>query len=76
MVSTALGWWLWITLLDRVPAWEGSLSALGTPVIVIVSSRMILGEDFKLSEMMGILLIGAGLALLSLFGWAVSRRGR
>lgn len=74
VISTAFCWWLWITLLDRVPAWEASLSVLGTPVVAIVSARLMLGEDFKLSEMTGILLIGAGLALLSLIGWAASRR--
>jgi drug/metabolite transporter (DMT)-like permease len=73
--STAFCWWLWITLLDRVPAWEASLSVLGTPVVAIVSARLMLGEDFKLSEVTGILLIGVGLALLSLIGWAASRRG-
>jgi drug/metabolite transporter (DMT)-like permease len=66
-------WWLWITLLDRVPAWEASLSVLGTPVIAIVSSRVMLGEDFMISEVAGILLIGTGLALLSLIGWMASR---
>jgi len=74
VISTAFCWWLWITLLDRVPAWEASLSVLGTPVVAIVSSRLMMGEEFKLSEMMGILLIGTGLALLSLFGWMASRR--
>lgn len=73
VISTALCWWLWITLLDRVPAWEASLSVLGTPVVAIISARLMLGEDFKLSEVAGILLIGTGLALLSLFGWAASR---
>ncbi len=66
VISTAMGWWLWITLLDRVPAWEASLSVLGTPVVAIVSSRLMMGEEFKLSEATGILLIGTGLALLSL----------
>lgn len=75
VISTAMCWWLWITLLDRVPAWEASLSVLGTPVVAIVSSRLMLGEDFRLGEVTGILLIGVGLALLSLIGWAASRRG-
>ena len=75
VISTALCWWLWITLLDRVPAWEASLSVLGTPVVAIVSSRLMLGEQFKVGEVAGILLIGAGLSLLSLLGWAASRRG-
>jgi drug/metabolite transporter (DMT)-like permease len=74
VVSTAMCWWLWITLLDRVPAWEASLSVLGTPVVAIVSARLALGEDFSFGEVTGMLLIGAGLALLSLIGWAASRR--
>ncbi len=74
IVSTALCWWLWIAILDRVPAWEASLSVLGTPVVAIISSRLMLNEEFRLSELAGILLIGSGLALLSLIGWAASRR--
>jgi drug/metabolite transporter (DMT)-like permease len=74
VISTAMCWWLWITILDRVPAWEASLSVLGTPVVAIVSARLLLGEEFKISELTGILLIGGGLALLSLIGWAASRR--
>jgi drug/metabolite transporter (DMT)-like permease len=74
VISTAMCWWLWITILDRVPAWEASLSVLGTPVVAIISSRMMLGEEFKFSEAMGMLLIGCGLALLSLMGWLASRR--
>ena len=76
VISTALCWWLWIIILDRVPAWEASLSVLGTPVVALVSSRVMLNEEFKLIEMAGILLIGCGLALLTLFGWAASRRGQ
>ena len=72
--STALCWWLWIYILDRVPAWEASLSVLGTPVVAILSSRLTFGEAFKSTEIAGILLIGGGLALLSLLGWAASRR--
>jgi drug/metabolite transporter (DMT)-like permease len=74
IVSTAMCWWLWIWILDRVPAWEASLSVLGTPVVAILSSRLTFGEEFKTSEVAGILLIGTGLALLSLLSWAASRR--
>lgn len=76
IASTAMCWWLWIYILDCVPAWEASLSVLGTPVVAIVSSRWMLGEEFKTIEMAGILLIGSGLVMLSLIGWAVSRRNR
>jgi drug/metabolite transporter (DMT)-like permease len=73
VASTAMCWWLWIYILDRVPAWEASLSVLGTPVVAILSSRLTFGE-FKATEVAGILLIGGGLALLSLLSWAASRR--
>ena len=72
--STALCWWLWIYILDRVPAWEASLSVLGTPVVAILSSRLLLDEAFTVPEISGIVLIGSGLALLSLLGWMASRR--
>lgn len=74
VASTAFGWWLWIWILDRVPAWEASLSVLGTPVIAIVSSRLVLNEEFRAMELSGIALIGGGLMLLSLLGWLTSRR--
>lgn len=74
VASTAMCWWLWIYILDRVPAWEASLSVLGTPVVAILASRLTFGEQFKGSEIAGILLIGSGLALLSLLSWAASRR--
>ncbi|HQT81426.1 MAG TPA: EamA family transporter [Ferrovaceae bacterium] len=73
VTSTGLCWWLWIYILDRVPAWEASLSVLGTPVIAILSSRLILNETFKYLEIIGILLIGGGLSLLSFIGWLTSR---
>ena len=74
VASTAMCWWLWIYILDRVPAWEASLSVLGTPVVAILSSRLTFGEEFKATEVAGILLIGSGLVLLSLLSWAASRR--
>ena len=74
IASTAMGWWLWTWILDRVPAWEASLSVLGTPVVAILSSRLVLNEGFSASEIAGMLLIGGGLALLSLLGWVAARR--
>lgn len=74
IVSTALCWWLWIYILDRAPAWEASLSVLGTPVVALLSSRLLLGEEFHVTEVFGMLMIGVGLALLSLISWMASQR--
>jgi len=76
LITMAVAWWLWLYILDRVPAWEASLSVLGIPVVAIVSSRLIFGEEFKILEIGGILLIGTGLALLSLIGWLSTRRAQ
>jgi len=72
--STAIAWWLWSYILEKVPAWEASLSVIGTPVVAIVSSTLLLGERFRTVEVAGMVLIGAGLALLVLMGWLAARR--
>jgi drug/metabolite transporter (DMT)-like permease len=50
------------------------LSKLGTPVVALLSSRLLLGEEFGVIEVLGMLMIGVGLCLLSLIGWMASRR--
>ena len=47
------------------PAGTTSLSSLGIPVIAIVASWLQLGEEPGKSELIGMLLIGIALALLS-----------
>ncbi|MEN9901647.1 MAG: hypothetical protein RL651_311 [Pseudomonadota bacterium] len=74
LISTAFCWWLWTSILDRVPAWEASLLVLGTPVIAIICSRVLLDEAFSTFEIAGILLIGLGLCLLSIVSWLRERR--
>ena len=75
VASTAGGWWLWIYVLDRVPAWEASLSVLGTPVIAIVTSTLVLGERFHPLDVAGMVLIGTGLIFITLSSRQVSRQG-
>ena len=74
IASTALCWWLWTYILDRVPAWEASLSVLGAPVVALLSSRWLLGEAFDVTEVFGMLLIGLGLTMLTSIGWMERRR--
>ncbi|MEK7737479.1 MAG: multidrug transporter, partial [Pseudomonadota bacterium] len=56
-----------------LPAWEASLSVLGVPVVAIPSAHLQLDETASGFELSGMLLIGAGLALLSLFNWRQQR---
>ncbi len=75
VISTALGSLLWVYVLKRLPAWEASLSVLGVPVVAIIASRLQLGETSTGVELAGMLLIGTGLALLSIYNWRQQRRG-
>ncbi len=74
VVSTAFGWFLWLYVLERLPAWQASLSILGIPGVAIVSSRWQLGEQADSAEIAGMLLIGAGLVAISLMNWRAQRR--
>ncbi len=65
ILATGFGWLAWLYVLHRLPAGTTSLSALGIPVIAILSSWIQLGEQPGGSELIGMLLIGIALALLS-----------
>ena len=65
VMATGIGWLAWLYVLHRLPAGTTSLSSLGIPVIAIFSSWIQLGEQPGRSELLGMLLIGIALALLS-----------
>lgn len=65
ILATGFGWLAWLYVLHRLPAGTTSLSSLGIPVIAILASWMQLGEQPGGSELVGMLLIGLALALLS-----------
>lgn len=73
LVSTALAWFLWLYVLERLPAWQAGLSVLGVPAVAILVSRIQMGEAVEPLELAGILLIGFGLALLSFLNWRLGR---
>lgn len=74
LVATALGWYLWLYVLERLPAWQASLSILGIPAVASLASRLQLGERIEALELAGMLLIGLGLVTMSLLGWVAARR--
>jgi drug/metabolite transporter (DMT)-like permease len=65
VMATGIGWLAWLYVLHRLPAGTTSLASLGIPVIAIFSSWIQLGEQPGRSELLGMLLIGVALALLS-----------
>jgi drug/metabolite transporter (DMT)-like permease len=65
VLATGIGWLAWLYVLHRLPAGTTSLSSLGIPVIATVASWLQLGEEPGKSELIGMLLIGIALALLS-----------
>lgn len=65
VVATGIGWLAWLYVLHRLPAGTTSLSSLGIPLIAIGASWLQFGEQPGLAELVGMLLIGLALALLS-----------
>jgi drug/metabolite transporter (DMT)-like permease len=72
-VSTAVGFLLWIAVLRHLPAGTASLGVFAVPVIALVSSMLILGEQLTPSELAGIACIGAGLVVI---GWRALQQSR
>jgi drug/metabolite transporter (DMT)-like permease len=50
---------LWFSIVPRLPAVTSSLAVLGSPVIGVLSSMVILGEVPKASDIVGFTLIFA-----------------
>ncbi|HTJ97309.1 MAG TPA: EamA family transporter [Rhodocyclaceae bacterium] len=74
IVSNAICWFLWLYVLEHLPAWQASLSILGVPVVALLSSRLQLDEQLAAIELAAVVLIGSGLVLLSLINWRNSQR--
>lgn len=74
-IATALGFILWIAVLRYLPAGTASLNMFAIPVIALLSSMAIFGEQLTRNEWIGIGCIGTGLAIISLDAWLRSRRG-
>jgi len=68
VLATAVGWWLWTYVLANSPAGVTGLNALGIPVVAVLASARQLGERPPPLELVGMLMIGAALALLAWLG--------
>jgi drug/metabolite transporter (DMT)-like permease len=72
-ITTAAGWWLWIYVLNHLPAGSAGMSMLAIPVIAILASWLQLGERPPAPELAGMLMIGAALLLVALRAWRLHR---
>ncbi|MEO8302514.1 MAG: DMT family transporter [Betaproteobacteria bacterium] len=68
VISTALGWILWLAVLRRLSANAASFNMLAIPIVALTSSMLVYGEELTRDEWFGIALIGAGLVLLGMLG--------
>jgi drug/metabolite transporter (DMT)-like permease len=64
-LATALGYALWVFVLDVLPARDASMGVLANPVVSIIAAWLQLGERPGVLTAVGAVLILAGLALLS-----------
>lgn len=76
VVSTALGFMLWIQILRHLPAGTASLNMFAIPVIALASSMVFFGERLTASEWAGIGCIAVGLVMLTGQALADARGGR
>ncbi len=65
LLSTATAWLLWFYVLDHLPAGIAGLNLLVIPVLTVLLSRWRYAERPGSVELLGMLLIVAGLVLLS-----------
>lgn len=68
VLTTALGWLMWLYVLRALPAGTASMNSLAIPVIALLAGWLQLGERPTPAELSGMLLIAAALALLSWHG--------
>lgn len=73
-LGNALAWFLWLYALDTLPAGVASLGTLATPVIGVLAAALQLGETPDTPEILGMLLIGVALMLISLHAMRQHRR--
>jgi drug/metabolite transporter (DMT)-like permease len=76
VVATAGGFLAWMEVLRWLPAGTASLNMFAVPVIALLSSMAVFGERLTGNEWIGIALIGAGLALITVQAVAGGHRSR
>lgn len=66
MLASALGWWLWVSVIRRVSVAVAGMSSLGVPVLTVILAWWILGERPDAATLVGIASIVVGLVVVNL----------
>jgi drug/metabolite transporter (DMT)-like permease len=73
-VTSVVAYLLWFYILEKLPAGMATMGTLVTPIIAILAAAVQLGEIPTLYENVGIVLILAGIGLLSAIAFLRTRR--
>jgi Predicted permease, DMT superfamily len=73
VMASAAGWGLWLLVVRRVSATIAGLSSLGVPVLAVILAWILLAERPTALELVGIVLMMAGLVVVN---WSSSAPGR
>ncbi len=64
LIGTALASIIWLYVLNALPANIAGIGTIGTPVVGVFASWLLLGEDLSAAEIAGMVLVVLGLSLL------------
>lgn len=68
IIATALGWWLWLTVVRRLSVAVVGMSSLGVPVLTVTLAWALLGEQPDGPTLAGVVSIIVGLVVVNLAG--------
>jgi drug/metabolite transporter (DMT)-like permease len=65
LMASSLAWWLWSIVLRRLPTTLASVSSLGVPIVSVLLAWLILDEQPRMMEWVGIVFVLLGLCAVS-----------
>lgn len=65
VLASALGWWLWLSIVRRVSVAVVGMSSLGVPVLAVILAWVLLGEHPDTATLVGISSIVIGLVVVN-----------
>ncbi len=74
LIATALGTIVWLYVLNALPANIAGIGTLGAPVVGVLASWILLGEDLSAAEIAGMVLVVLALGLLVVGGGRTTGR--